>query len=59
MHGMCTENATNYENEVSEGRTIVTVTTDRCDEAGEILQSHGKTNRTNMERRARTGSSNS
>jgi len=46
--GMSNEDATYYEGEVTAGRTIVTVTTDRCDEAGEILQSHGGTSRTNV-----------
>jgi len=48
--GISSEDATYYEGEVSAGRTIVTVTSDRCDEADEILQSHGGTNRTNVER---------
>jgi len=46
--GMSNEDATYYESEVTAGRTIVTVTTDRCDEADEILRSHGGTSRVNM-----------
>lgn len=48
--GMSTEDATYYEGEVSAGRTVVTVTSNRCDEAGDILQSHGGTSRTSVER---------
>ncbi len=44
--GIPKEDAANYEGEVSAGRTVVTVTSDRCEEAGEILQSHGGTSRT-------------
>jgi len=48
--GMSNEDATYYESEVTAGRTIVTVTTDRCDEAGEILRSHGGATRSNPAR---------
>lgn len=43
--GVTKEDATYYESEVSAGRSIVTVTSDRCDDAQEILTRHGGTSR--------------
>jgi hypothetical protein len=43
--GLSKEDATYYEGEVSAGRSIVTVTSDRCAEAQQILTRHGGTTR--------------
>lgn len=43
--GLSKEDATYYESEVSAGRSIVTVTSDRCEDAQEILTRHGGTSR--------------
>jgi hypothetical protein len=43
--GLSNEDATYYESEVSAGRSIVTVTSDRCDEAQQIMMRHGGTSR--------------
>jgi len=43
--GVPKEDAAYYESEVSAGRTIVTVTSDRCEEASRILQKNGGTSR--------------
>ena len=39
------EDAAYYESEVKAGRTIVTVTSNRCEEARRILQNNGGTSR--------------
>ena len=43
--GLSKEDATYYEGEVSAGRSIVTVTSDRCYAAQQILTRHGATTR--------------
>lgn len=43
--GLSDEDATYYEGEVTAGRSIVTVTSDRCAEAQEIMTRHGATTR--------------
>jgi hypothetical protein len=43
--GLSKEDATYYESEVSAGRSIVTITSDRCEEAQQILTRHGGTTR--------------
>ena len=44
--GLSKEDATYYESEVSAGRSVVTVTSDRCEEAQQILTRLGGTSRT-------------
>jgi len=46
--GVPKEDAEFYESEVSAGRTVVTVTSDRFEEARSILQNHGGTSRTSV-----------
>lgn len=48
--GLSNEDATYYESEVSAGRSIVTVTSDRCEEAQQILTRQGGISRTNVVR---------
>jgi len=43
--GLSDEDATFYEGEVSAGRSVVTVTSDRCAEAQQIMTRHGATTR--------------
>lgn len=43
--GFSDEDATYYEGEVTAGRSIVTVTSDRCAEAQQIMTRHGATTR--------------
>ena len=43
--GLSKEDATYYDSEVSAGRSIVTVTSDRCEDAQEILTRYGGTSR--------------
>jgi hypothetical protein len=43
--GLSDEDATYYEGEVTAGRSIVTVTSDRCAEAQQIMTRHGATTR--------------
>ncbi len=48
--GLSKDDATYYESEVSAGRSIVTVNSDRCDEAQQILTRHGGTSRAKVAR---------
>ncbi len=43
--GLSDEDATYYEGEVTAGRSIITVTSDRCAEAQQIMTRHGATTR--------------
>lgn len=46
--GLSQDDAVYYENEVSAGRSIVTVTSDRCEQAQQIFARHGGTTRTKV-----------
>lgn len=45
--GISDDDATYYQSEVTAGRSIVTVTSDRCEEAQQIMTRHGATPRQN------------